>query len=332
MTTWQLVRGLSVVIGVAVTAVGAALAPEDFAIGIACILAGGVAVVGGMLFTPWEDDCGHPLGPADRLSIAGIWTQTRTRAAVRRLLQPGAWVTVVAVAAYGLLQLSKNLDKPGIWSGDSRWNWLLLGVACPAFLGTVLVSIGYPRLLRRVDKDAELRGVCQNAAVFAADYLDVSHLDLAVHVWRLRGVPGFRYLDRRAAFRPHGRPKTRITWRKGKGALGACWARDEPLVGDVEDLERQAQNREQFCELDPPVRFGLTWGEFRRVRHYRAVLVIPLHGGEPGRYSVRGIFAVGVLVDGKVDDLGRLAEEPELARRVLSVCEAALAGTPSADA
>jgi hypothetical protein len=315
--------------GLLLVALGIGLAVTSAALEGFLICVGGVllALAAPILISTSNDPCGG-LSRLERISVGGIWLQTSLRKTARSLLLPGAWITVVAVATYGILQLSKALSKPDIWSAGSEWNWTLLAAGVPAILGSVLVSIGYPRLVRRVERDARLQGVCQDTAVLAGDRLRISHRKLAVHVWTIRGLVGFRYLDRRAAYRPHEHPYTRITWRKGKGAVGAAWESEEPFVADVEALERQGNDERRFCQLDAHVRFGLSWKEFQQVRHYRSVLVIPLRGGDAGRYSLRGIFAVGVLVDGKVNELEQFVHAQGLVR-VLSVCEAELAGVPS---
>jgi len=328
MAAGRALRGVGVAIGVLIVVAGISLGIFST---LALVKAVALAVSGGLLlgfialFSPFGAGACDQLPASERLSVGGIWLQTGLRATVRALLLPGAWLTVISVAAYGVLQLSKTLNRPELWGTKSNWNWVLVAFAVPAFLGSALVSIGYPRLLRRVDKDAELLALCANTAGLTAEKLQISPRKVAVHVWRVRGFKGCRYLDRRAAYRSHTHPKTHITWRKGKGALGVCWAEDVAFVGDGGRFDRQNLDKNAFCQLDPRDRFGLSWREYQRLKHYRAVLVVPLHGGAPGRYSLRGIFAVGVLDDGKVNDLNALRNDPELLN-VLSVCEAALAG------
>jgi hypothetical protein len=156
--------------------------------------------------------------------------------------------------------------------------------------------------------------------------LVVQHDEIGVHIWTVRGWIGIRTLERRAQFVVRRRRTSPIVWRKGKGAIGICWARNTPILANVQQLEERAPSETEFCALPREERFGLTWAEFTETRHYRAVLAVPLRVGPAGAPRLRGVISVDVLVDdnaGRLDTLLRTSEFVD----ILSVCEDVLNAT-----
>jgi hypothetical protein len=144
---------------------------------------------------------------------------------------------------------------------------------------------------------------------------------VGVHVWTVKGLKGFRYLVRRTTFviKPRRRTAHHVIWCKGKGAVGIAWAEDDGILANVENLEARAPTEAAFCAIDSRERFGLDWREFKRSKHYRAVLAVPL----TTRGRVKGCLSVDLQVDGRAEDLERLAADDQF-NNVLRVCEAVL--------
>ena len=126
-----------------------------------------------------------------------------------------------------------------------------------------------------------------------------------MHVWTIRGLPGLRRLERRATFVSVGRPRTAITWRKGKGVLGQCWARDEWILADLEQIAN-ARTEDELYEIPREDRVFFTWQEARATEHYKAALAWPLHGGPEGAPIVVGVLSVDAQTEGAVDELDRV--------------------------
>jgi hypothetical protein len=259
---------------------------------------------------------------ADALSESLIRLRVAGANLLARLLPTIASVTAGSVAIFGGSQI--YLAEHGCVSCQGArdgWDWVLNVSGLVAAAGALTLAYAFPRVRARMEKDAELREICINAALPFAEALGVTPRELTVHIWEIRGLVGIRHLARRAAFRLHDFDPASVIWHKGKGALGVCWKRERPYVVDIAFLD-QARDEESFCTLPQEERLGLTWGEFERLRHYRSTLVVPLRR-RPGS-ALWGILSVSSLVDGKVSDLVALNNSQRF-KDVLSICKAAVA-------
>jgi len=257
--------------------------------------------------------------------IVSLWLiKRRARASVRirTLLRPGAWFTSVAVVVYGLSELAKTENWPHAttWNPGTFWTVLLIASGLIGVAGYFLVTVGYARALRRSTQQVEFGAICRDVAGLVAKETTIPYDKVGVHVWTVRGLRGMRYLDRRAQFLPQRRPQSSITWCKGKGAMGICWASDKPILADVETLETRGGSASEFCALARSERFGLSWEEFCATKHYRAILAMPLRLGPPGARRVAGVISVDLQVDGKAEELNTLLMTQQFSY-VLSVCE-----------
>jgi hypothetical protein len=144
---------------------------------------------------------------------------------------------------------------------------------------------------------------------------------VGVHVWAVKDFKGCRYLEKRATFiLPTRRRSTHVLWRMGKGAIGIAWADEDAVIANVEHLQQRAPTAAVFCAIPRRDRYGLSWREYQRSRHYRAVLAVPLRVGN----RVRGCLSVDLQLVGLADQLDTLSTE-EKVNDVLAVCEAVLA-------
>jgi hypothetical protein len=150
--------------------------------------------------------------------------------------------------------------------------------------------------------------------------LGIDMAKVGVHVWAVKGLKGFQYLDRRATFIIENRRPTQVLWRKGVGAIGLAWAEDEPIVASVEHLQQRGSSERLFLQVPRRDRFGFDWRDFKRSRQYRSILAVPLRGGG----KVRGCLSVDIQVDGQADRLDTLMQDDKF-NAVLVVCEAVLA-------
>jgi hypothetical protein len=269
-----------------------------------------------------EKGCGDD-SFADALSESLIRLRVASANILARLLSTIASVTVGSVAIFGSGQvyLARHGCPTSCQGVRSNWQWVLDVSGLVAAAGALTLAYAFPRVRGRMEKDAELREICINAAIPFAEALGLSPPELTVHIWEIRGVKGLRHLVRRAAFRLHDFEPASVIWRKGKGALGVCWKRERPYVVDIA-VPDQAEDEQAFCALPEAERLGLTWSEFERLRHYRSTLVVPLRR-HPGS-ALWGILSVSSLVDGKVSDLVALNNSQRF-KDVLSICKAAVA-------
>jgi hypothetical protein len=152
----------------------------------------------------------------------------------------------------------------------------------------------------------------------------LAHDEIGVSVWVVQGPKGFRRLERRALDVAEPRQRTPVVWTKGKGVIGACWARNESIFADLEKLRQQNPRKRTFCELPRDQRFRFGWREFRDTRRYKAILAVPLRPRIYGRYRVRGVLSIDVTVSGKGEELERVSEIPGFSG-IIRTCEALLA-------
>jgi hypothetical protein len=269
-----------------------------------------------------QQDC-DSRSPLERISLWGIKLRQWVGRQVRRFLRPGSAVIALIAAIYGVLEIFRVEDFPkaGFWSPGHPLVWALVVTAGAAAAGTLLVFLGFDRVLQRTGQDDEFVEACKGVWQLAVEDLDLPMDKVGVHVWTVKGFKGFRYLARRTTFviKPRRRTAHHIIWCKGKGAVGIAWAEDDGILANVENLEARAPSEELFCEIDRRERFGLEWREFKRSKHYRAVLAVPLRV----RGHVKGCLSVDIQVDGRAGDLERLAANDQF-NDVLRVCEAVL--------
>jgi len=231
------------------------------------------------------------------------------------------------VVVYGAEQLARSENVPeGFWKAGQIGRPIFVATAVAATAFSFIMATSYARTLKHAEQDARLGAVCRDVARVVVKHTSLSHEVLGVHVWTVAGPPLARYLRRRTTFRPLGRQKLAITWRKGKGAIGRCWTTERAAVVDIDALMRLAPDEEHFCKLPSPQRLGMTWDELQKAKHYRAIWTVPLMAGPEAGKRFRGCLSVDVQARGKADELKAAiaAHEDEL-NPVLDTCEAALA-------
>jgi hypothetical protein len=231
-------------------------------------------------------------------------------------------------AVYALSELFKSEEVP---SADAWkiWNPLSIVLLVSGTLGAIgggLILYGYDRRLKRNESDEELVETCKGVWHIAIKALAVPRLKMdmvGVHVWAVRGIKGAQTLERRAKFTLQpDRRETHILWRKGKGAMGIAWAENDPKIASISAVEGRATSEDDFRRLSREERFGLTWPEFKKSKHYRAILAIPLET-RPGH--VAGCLSVDIQLDGYDEKLATLAGAGQLTN-ALSTCESVLRG------
>jgi hypothetical protein len=250
-------------------------------------------------------DNDRPLG--ERLNEFLIRKVVRTTDRLGHLLKPGSVILLFVVTLTGTGAVLKEVDVPSaaFWKPSAPAGIALAIVAGASYVGYFLVVIGYRRTLKHSDQDARLYTTCRDIALLVERETGLDLKTIGVHVWTIRGFPGLKRLERRATFLSIDRPPTKITWRKGKGALGHCWLRDEWILADLEPLANARTERE-FYEIPREDRFWFTWQEARATQHYKAAIVWPLHGGPANAMRVVGCLSVDAQTTGAVDKLDAL--------------------------
>jgi hypothetical protein len=249
----------------------------------------------------------------------------RTRLAT--LLKPGSFAIFVAASLFAMGALMKEADFPreAVWENGSPATYALLAVGAITYLGYMLVVWGYRRTISASSIESQLYRACRDVASLVERTTKLPRETIGVHVWTVRGIRGVRRLERRATFVPGDRPPTAIVWRKGKGAIGRCWERDEWVLADLEGLQAEAPDEASFYALPAEERFFLTWPEFHSTDHYKAVLAWPLHGGPEAAPRVVGCLSVDVQEAGATDRLDTFREtQRTLFGDHLALCETVL--------
>jgi hypothetical protein len=259
--------------------------------------------------------------------------QALVRAAVKghawfsKLLRPGAFIILVAASLFGAGALMKEAEVPNkeAWDSGSAALYVLLACGLVTYLGYVLVIWGYRRSLRARDEEGQLYRACRDVAALVERTTNLQRDNIGVHVWTVRGMPGVRRLERRATFVPGERPPTAIVWRKGKGAIGRCWERDEWILANLEQLQARAPNEQEFGKLPREETFFFTWPEFASTDHYKAILAWPLHAGPEAAPSVVGCLSIDVQEVGATGQLDTFRKNQRAVFAAhLAVCEAVL--------
>jgi hypothetical protein len=263
----------------------------------------------------------------ERGSIFGIQASHWVSLRLQGLRRPGALFTSASVVVYSAVQIAKSEDYPkaALWKPGTFWSGVLVVAGVTAAVGYFAVTWAYARALRKSEQGNELGAACQEVAKLIVDETGVPHEAVGVHVWVVRGLPGARYLDRRAKFVVRRRAPSPVVWRKGKGAMGAAWRARDSVVADVEGLDAACPDEATFCARTRANRFGLTWMEFQETKHYRAILATPLRTGSGPLRRTTGVLSIDVTQDGAHRALRQLSVSQEF-RYVRGICEHALGG------
>jgi hypothetical protein len=112
--------------------------------------------------------------------------------------------------------------------------------------------------------------------------------DLGLHIWRVgRSLrhPIKRRLYRLASYRLGSTPATRsFNPPKGTGVVGLSWKHNTEESIDVKKLATELTDSSKFrahrSKYGPDAVMGMTWEEFRRVRHRGAVFASPIRNGQ----------------------------------------------------
>jgi hypothetical protein len=262
----------------------------------------------------------------ERISLRAIHFSEWMHRKTVPLLRPGVLGVALVGAVYAACQLAKSQDFPnaGFWSGGRKpLNVVLVVAGVITLIGGTLVLWGYNRVLKKRERERDLNDACKGAWHLAVRELNIPHTEmdkLGVNVWTVRGMKGARYLERRATFTLRPRSETRVLWRKGTGAIGTAWALNEAIVANVENLDSLGPTEQIFRRLDRQTRYNLTWQEFRRANHYRAILAIPL---ETHRDHVAGCLSIDIQLDGYAERLDTLSKLADIGK-TRDICERAI--------
>lgn len=86
-----------------------------------------------------------------------------------------------------------------------------------------------------------------------------------------------------------------MTWRPGKGVIGACVEQGQVVAMDLRELydELGDVGPVEWAALPSDVSLGLSWQEFLDIRDkYDVVVAMPILQETPGRTQVRGVVAL----------------------------------------
>jgi len=244
----------------------------------------------------------------------------------QRLRRPGATITVVVVAAFGLVQVAKASDLPreSFWAHGHVGQWIYVALAAATTVLSLLVVLGYRARLKGQQERSRLEAAARGIVQVVEKNKNLSHDEIGVNIWVVHGrIKGLKRLERRAMVVASEREASPVTWVKGKGAIGRCWADDEPIFANLEELADRCPTREEWCKVPREQRFRFTWQEFEATRQYKAVLAVPLKAQVYGRWRVRGVLAIDVLAAGKGDEIKGIQHVGEFSG-IKSTCQSVL--------
>lgn len=271
-------------------------------------------------------DCDDPTA-RERISLALIPVGCAFMAFLRRQRQPGSKWTLALVFALGVVTVLKEKQIPeSSWWEQGNWGqWLFVGLSIPASLGTLLVIIGFRRLLTRHARGDLFKESAESFAKLALKETSLRKREVGVNIWLVRGMLGFRRLVRETTVVATERHETPIRWTKGKGIIGEAWGRKKIRIADLDRVREAFTGPETWCQVKREDRFRLSWDEFDETKRYCAVLAVPLRRHRWSLHPVKGVAAIDSLVPGKFDELKRLAALPEFSS-VRRACEGAFGG------
>jgi hypothetical protein len=237
----------------------------------------------------------------------------------RNLSRIGLGAIYVAGIASLLVGLGQQLDfPPGLWGGNP------LPLLTGALLAFIYVAAAERiRILQNRVRDYSgqiqklgaankrlrdlqaIDGVCHTLLMAVANRTSLAHETLSVHVWTVGG-DGQR-LHRLITFQIHSGQRSDVTWTRGKGAIGRCWAESADIVVDLDRLK--GLNRTDFNAEEEPVRLHMEWDEFRRASRYSSIWATPLKDGN-GQFF--GCVSVDSDAPGSAAQMKSIVDDKEI--------------------
>jgi hypothetical protein len=233
----------------------------------------------------------------------------------------------VAAFVFLLLSGALALAHSDEWPSGHAWSR-----GHPLLLAQLLVFVllGLTQLAiliagRREERNRGLEESCQLVAAYIDEHcVEVQLRNVGVHIWTTAGPPFARYLRRSSSFLLAGdRERSGITWVKGKGVVGAALEDGVTVTRDIDAVRARASTRAAYEALSIEETMNLTWEEFRRTPHYRAVSAIPLYRRAGGGSQLRGILAIDFLEPNHFREMESAVNDPAFAS-VIGFCESAL--------
>lgn len=185
-----------------------------------------------------------------------------------------------AYLAVGNILDAANVPNKTTWTPWSVWFVLLLVAAVWVPLYALYQTVE-ARLQSREKLDTQARRdlalTCQQIVCAIADACaTVAVNDLAACVWKCRDDDGFDEIAR--FYLPHHRPRTGVTWHKGKGVAGWAWAENKNVCADLRPLIARLDNigATAFDALPPTERLGLSAAELDGTRQYKWIYALRL--------------------------------------------------------
>jgi hypothetical protein len=233
------------------------------------------------------------------------------------------------IAAFVFLLLSGGLAlaHSDEWPSGDAWSkgHPLLLAQLVAFVLLGLTQLAILIAGRRGERNKGLEESCQLVAAYIDERCaNVQLRNVGVHIWTTSGPPFARYLRRSSSFLLAGdRERSGITWVKGKGVVGAAWEDGVTVTRDIDAVRAKASTLAAYEALSIEETMNLTWEEFRRTPHYRAVSAIPLYRRAGGGSQLRGILAIDFLEPDHFREMESAVNDPAFAS-VIGFCESAL--------
>ncbi|HWH20993.1 MAG TPA: hypothetical protein VN671_10695 [Solirubrobacterales bacterium] len=230
----------------------------------------------------------------------------------------------IAAFVFLLLSGALALAHSDEWPSGNAWS-----KGHPLLLAQLLVFVllGLTQLAiliagRRGERNEGREKACQLVAAYVDEHCPQVQLrHVGVHLWTVAGPPFARYLKRSASFLLAGdRERSGIVWVKGKGVVGATWEEGRPITRDIDAIREKAVSRETYEALGHQDTMDLSWDEFGRTPHYRAISGVPLYRRAGAGSAVCGVVAIDFLESGHFRELEKAVEDPAFAY-VIGVCE-----------
>jgi hypothetical protein len=233
----------------------------------------------------------------------------------------------IAAFVFLLLSGALALAHSDEWPSGEAWSkgHPLLLAQLVAFVLLGLTQLAILIAGRRGERNKGLEESCQLVAAYIDERCaNVQLRNVGVHIWMTAGPPFARYLRRSSSFLLAGdRERSGIIWVKGKGVVGAAWEDGVTVTRDIDAVRAKASTLAAYEALSIEETMNLTWEEFRRTPHYRAVSAIPLYRRAGGGSQLHGILAIDFLEPDHFREMESAVNDPAFAS-VIGFCESAL--------
>jgi len=198
------------------------------------------------------------------------------------LLRLGWWLAAInAIAVFVLGAARLDWPSAAFWATYRIHVLVALGVtAAVPVLQATLAQLGERSRLKELERQRDFETCLTSSLIYCVKHAGAQWLDIGIQAFQVSGRwPRRERQERIAKVRLRPVSSSGVSWEKGKGVIGRCWATHAPQYEDLEAhfAEYNGFGADEWNALPEGVRFGLSFDDFQRLKgKYGTVAAVPI--------------------------------------------------------